>query len=218
MRCVHPQIRLKEDGFSLMELLVAMSMFAVVMLAILALLDTASNDAYNEQERGVSLTEISAQVEGVAQTLSSAYRVNGPTTTTGGSSDWMDVDVRLPITGGGQVEDRILIVCTVADAQTGYDECLQYKTAVPATGFTAGSVPSGVTGVPVIRYVLNETTKDPGDPVFQGLTDPQATGSRPSYGQVLVRTPGKGQRIQSSYTHQVVLNSGFYIRNLDFGK
>jgi type II secretory pathway pseudopilin PulG len=218
-------VRRDEFGYTLVELIIAMSMFLVVVMAVLSLFDSASRTANAEQERNVVLTQDAAAAANMAQVLRKAYLVNGPTgpALSTGTSSYMDVDVRLPVSGGGQADYRVLYTCDNADGSTGYYQCLQYTTAVPTTAFTAGQPPTGVTGASVLRYLLNDTASDPNDPVFKNLATPTNStpggfAVRPTYGTITARVAAKGQNPGSPYAHQIVLRDAFYMRQLDFGR
>lgn len=202
-------------GYTLVELLIAMSMFAVVLAAVMTLFDVASNDAYNEQERNISLLQQSAGVDRMARELREAYQVIGPTSAT--SSSYMDFLARV-VSGGTQTDEHIIYDCSQPDpTTTGLKECVRYVSSnLTSTG--AGTPPTGATSSVVVSRLLNGSSSDPNDPVFQSLSTPSSSGTRPTYGQIVIRTPSKGTRTQSNYTHQVVLNESFYMRQLDYGR
>lgn len=203
-------------GYTLIELLVAMSIFAVVVGAVMTMFDVASNDAYNEQERNVSLLEESAGVDRMARELREAYQVIGPTSAT--SSTYMDFLARL-VSNGVEADRRIIYDCSKADpTATGLKECVRYISPTVTGAMTPGSPPTDAKSGVVVSRLLNGSSSDPNEAVFQGLSTPSSSGSRPTYGQIVVKTPGKGSRTQSSYHHQVVLDESFYMRQLDYGR
>lgn len=206
-----------EAGFTLIELLVAMSMFAVVLTAVMTMFDVASNEAYNEQERNISVFEASSGVDRMARELREAYQVIGPTT--GTSSNYFDFLTRV-VSGGAEVDKRIIYDCTQSDpTTTGLKECVRYIGSATAPA-TPGVPPTGASSSVVVGRVLNNSASDPNDPVFTNLSNVSGSGSaaRPTFGQIVVKIPGKGTRKQSSYTYQNVLSDSFYIRQLDFGR
>ena len=199
-------------GYTLIELLAAMSMFTVVMLGIFTIYDTASRDAGNEGERSTALTEETTGVAGMVQLLRQAYKVNGPIGSA--TSNYMDVQVRLP----GSGDTRVIYNCAVADSSSGYDDCVRYEIAGScALPCSAGS-PGTATGVTVVKRVLNNTTSDPSDPVFTGLATPSTSGAQPTFGQITIKTPSSGELVKHIYNHQVVLSNSFWMRQLDFGR
>ena len=182
-------------GFSLIELLVAMTMFGVVLLAVFTIYDTATRDASAEAERGEAITEDSTGLASMVQEL--------------------DVMARLP----GSGDTRLFFNCAYSDPTSGYKDCVRY--ASPAsTAFTAGTAPTGVTGTIVVQRVANNTTADPSDPVFTNLSAPSGSGSQPTFGDAMIKSPSSGSLTASAsaYTHLVTLTDAFYMANLDFGR
>ena len=205
-------------GFTLVEALVALSMFIIVLIAVLGTAEFASRDASNEAERNVALTEVTTGVARIVADLRSAYKVNYPIPSETGSheSSKLDVLVRIPGTAAPQ---RVFYNCAYNEASGSYDECVRYQSAA-SIAFTAGQPPAGVTPLVIVPRVLNETTADATspDPVFKNLQTPSGVGAQPTSGEIVIHTPGRGQLSTSNFKHQVEIRDSFYLRNLDFGQ
>lgn len=197
-------------GFTLIEALVALSMFIVVLLAVFATADFGSKSANNEAERDEALGEVTTGVARIDSELRRAYKVNKPRGTS--ESGYMDILARLPVTGAV----RVFINCEYKPAGSTYDECVRYQQAASAT-YTAGEAPSGVTAQVLVPRVLNETKSEGSDKVFRGLSTPSGSGEEPTYGEIVIHTPSKGGLSTSYYTHQVEIRDAFYMRDLDYG-
>ena len=219
--------RLRESaGFTLVELLVAMSMFVIVATAVFAALEAATTTASNETERNEAISEVTTGVARMIAELQRAYKVIAPIKESEGSlsSSYMDVLVRIPETGNVQVVYECGREEEQSGKKTGYDECVRYQMSAAAT-FTPGVVPSGA-GVTALRKVvprvINETSGDASaagtDKVFTGLETPSGSGTEPTLGNVTIRTPGKGGLSTGNYKHQVVISNSFYLRQLDYGR
>ncbi len=184
----------------------AMSMFAVVLGSVLALLDVTSKGAANDQERSTAINEDTGALQLMIRELRQARSVVGPTS--GSTSNYMDVLVR---TAG--VNRRVLYRCDVAGAATGLQRCMRYE--FPAGSSAApGTFPVGAQSRVAIDRLINGTAADP---VFSDLSSPAGAASRPSYGQATIKTPGRGERT-TGYRHQVVLTDAFHVRNLDLAR
>ena len=127
----------KEDGFTLVEMLVSISMFLVVLAASTSFYFTASQTGANDNARGVAVNEETAGVARMAQDLAEAYQVNAPVGPT--SSDYMDVLVRVP----GLGDQRMFFTCAYADPTSGYNDCVLYQTS-SSVAYTPGVAPTGV--------------------------------------------------------------------------
>jgi prepilin-type N-terminal cleavage/methylation domain-containing protein len=219
-------VRAGEAGYTLIELMIAMSMFAVVLTAVLALWDTASNAGYNESERSTALARESSGLDRMLTDLRQAFQVNGPTASA--SSGWMDIVVRAPNGTGSQLDYRIIYDCTKTDpANSALRACYRYQSpwtpGTLASSITPGVPSAGASSSVVIPRVEDGTSSDANESVFSSLSKPQGSASAfgPTYGVVTIRTPSSGDRQafkSSNYNHDVVLTDSFYMRQLDFGR
>jgi len=205
---IHCRVR-GSAGFTLIELLIALSMFTFVLLAVMAAADFATKSARNETERNVAITEATTGAARMIADMRRAYKINFPELPTT-KSNVMDLDVR--VAGSGL--KRIFYDCAYKESST-YNECVRYESSV--VGGTAGTAPAGVTPQAVIRRVLNETSSDKEDPVFQTLATPSGSGKQPTSVEIVLHIAGKGELSTSSYKHQLQITNSFYLPNLDFG-
>lgn len=201
-----------QRGFTLLEALIAMSMFIVVLLAVFASAEFATKDSNNETERNLALSETTTGAARLVAELRRAYRILYPEGSTNATSDEIDFWEHIPEVGARQV----LIRCNYKPSGSSYDECVRYQFPT-ATLFTPGAAPSGIPAEVMVQRVLNETSSDPRDPVFQALSYPEEA-EFPTYGELVIHTPGKGGLTTSNYSHQVEIRNSFFIRNLEFGK
>ena len=193
-------------------------MFIVVLLAVFAAAESATRNASNEAERNEALSEETTGISRMITDLRGAYQVNYPTHAKGSektalTSDKIDVLARLRGVGAR----RVFISCEYKEPNTSYDECVLYESS-ETTGFTAGTAPSGVSPQVLVPRVLNETSEDSGDPVFQAMYTPSEAGGQPTYGEIVIHTPSKGSLSGGVYKHQVELRDSFYLHNLDYGE
>lgn len=201
-----------QGGFTLIEALVAMSMFVVVLFAVFASAEFATRDSSNETERNVALSEETTGAARIVSELRRAYIFVYPEGSSHTTSSEVDFDEHIAEVGNKQV----LINCAYKPTGSTYDECVRYQYPT-TTAFTAGSAPSGITGEVIVPRVLNETSADSSDPVFKALTYP-ASAKFPTYGEIAIHTPSKGGLNTSNYSHQVVIADSFFLRDLEFGK
>ena len=210
-----------EAGFTLVEMLVTIMVLGLVLTAVLSLLDSGGKTAYNDQERNTSLDEQTIAIHRMVLELRQAYAINGPALPSAGasiSSNYLDADIVI-----GGTPYRVIYDCSNTVLATGKQQCVRYQSAAPsgAVSYT-GNPPSGATSTVIIPRLDNGTggvTGAGGDPVFTNVSDPSGAGggTRPTYAQVTVKTPGAGERLQG-YTHDVTLNDAIYMRNLDTGQ
>ena len=201
-----------DAGFTLIELLVAAAVLAVVLTAVLSLLDRSNVTAANDAERNVSLNEETNALHRMTQELRQAYQVLYPTS--GATTNKFDMLVRLT-RNGTSTELRVIYDCSNTVLSTGMQQCVRYEG--PASNLsTPGTPPAGFSQQVVVPRLLNGTASDP---VFSGLTNPNDSnwatdGNGPSYTQVTIKTPSKGERtIGSASTIQ--LNDSVYMPNTD---
>ena len=210
-----------EGGFTLVELLISISVLVVVLAAILALLETSSRTAYNDQERNTSVNEQATAIHRMVLELRQAYAVNGPSLPSGGasiSSNYLDVDIVIRGTAY-----RVIYDCSNTLLATGKQQCVRYQSPAPSGPVSyTGSPPLGATSTVIIPRLDNGTggvTGSGGDPVFNNVSDPSGAGggTRPTYAQVVIKTPGSGER-GSGYQYDLTLTDAVYMRNLDTGQ
>lgn len=199
-----------ERGFTLVELLVTISLLAVVLTAILSILDSTGTIITQDRERALAIPELERGLYRMTAELRQAYEVVGPVSPTT-QSNYMDIRVRRTTPGSTSVvKKRVLYLCDAASpTDTAYRACYRYETDA-ARSDPAGTTPAGVTGELVADRLTNGTS---GDPVFSGFSYPSGA-SRATYAKATVKAPSKGSR-KSGQRSTIVLDDGFYMRNLD---
>ena len=194
-----------ESGFTLMELLLTCGLFAVVLTAILGVLDVTSRAASKDQERSESLNEAAAGLRRMTTELRNAYRVLGPTGQQ--TSNYLDVLVREA--GGAQ---RVLYTCDNPLLGTPYRECIRFVSAVDSTQ-APGTIPFPANGDIVVRRITNGSSVDP---VFTSLRT-TGTGGQPVFGQATFKVPATGDQLPGNAASEV-FSGGFYMPNLTVGQ
>jgi type II secretory pathway pseudopilin PulG len=214
-----------EAGYTLIELLIAMSMFMVVLAAVMALWDTASNAGYNEGERNTALAEETTGLDRMVRDLRQAYHINGPAA--GQKSDWIDILERTTLGAAAQHDYRVIYDCSKTDpSNSAFHACYRYQSLWgPGMTLTAGVPPAaGVTSTIVVPRLLNGMACSGAvstDCIFTNLTNPQGSTYGPTYATLTIRTASRGERQpfkSSNYNHDVVLSESVYMRQLDFGR
>lgn len=199
--------RVDESGFTLVEVLVTCLLFALVLIAILSVLDVTSRHASKDQERSDSLNEAAAGLHRMSTELRNAYRVLGPTGQQ--TSNYMDVLVRRP---GGSAKSRVLYTCNNPLMGTPYRECLRFVSAATSTQ-PPGDIPFPADAEIVVKRITNGSSADP---VFTKLQT-SGSGGQPVYGQVTVKVPATGDQLPGNSASEV-FSDGFYIPNLAVGQ
>jgi hypothetical protein len=183
----------EEGGFALVELLVVTALLAVVLVAVLDVLDTAAQTVPRDVEWTHAVEEGRVGVARMVRELRQADTIRGATPNA----------VDFEITRGGQAR-RVMYSCDVAEAGTGRRRCTRVEAA------SGAALPAPATGAPVVARVLNGT---PEDPVFTYAPDAVA----PRYVTVRVRVPSTGERragaAGAAAGHAVVLSDGAFLRN-----
>lgn len=185
-----------DAGFSLIELLVTITMLVVLLGAASTVLVGVQRQSPNDVERTRMVGAAEAGLARMDRELRGGYAPSGaPLPTTSGNV--MDLIV------GSQ---RVRYDCTVSSAAyPGYQQCVRYA----STNLTS---PPSTNGLIVIDGVSNdETSTDAGyTPVFT-----PNSSTTPTYYSVEIQVPAKGQRTGTiaTYTYQVTLTDGLYMRN-----
>jgi type II secretory pathway pseudopilin PulG len=198
-----------ESGFSLIETLVATSMFLVIMLATLSLFDTSQKTAASNLARSAAVRDASVGLQAMDHELRGSYEVVGPLISakaalSTATSNYLDVYVR-----NNTGHYRVLYDCTVASPTLkGARACTRY------TGLTgaADTVPGGSKGAVTVDHLLNGTS---GEAVFT-LTYP-AGATRPDYASVVVKVPAKSERAIGDPS-TVELTDGVYMASLNLSQ
>lgn len=191
-----------QSGFTLIELLVAASLLAVILVALLAPLTTVDHLYPQDVAWSQQVSAGQAGLQRMADDLRQATDILGATSNS----------VYFEATLGGQ-QLQVYYECDIAATASStnpyeqtYDQCRGVTAAVGAT------LPAISTGDLIVDHVLNNTTYDPNDPVF--TYSPNSLN--PTYVQIKLVLPSRGS-LNTTTTHNIVLNDGAYLHNLNFG-
>jgi hypothetical protein len=176
-----------EAGYGLVELMVVASLMIVVLGAILALGETTQRIAPKERERAHVIREAQVGMHRMTRELRHAYQALPTVAAPTVTGSTMQASV-LAANGGTRT---VRYDCDEAHpTDQAYTQCLRH--VLSGGTWTGGQV--------VIDRVLNGTT------VFS-LTPPDYVGAR-------VEVAARGS-LKDGYDHRVILDDGFYMRNLD---
>jgi type II secretory pathway pseudopilin PulG len=177
-----------QSGTTLIELLMVSALLAVVLGAILGLLDNSSRQAPKDQERAHAIADVQVGLDRMVRELRQAYQLR--------SFDAVKIDADAKIQGRDR---RLVYQCDVPHpTRANTRRCVRYEIA------TDGSqTPQEV----VIDRVLNGTAANP---VF---TYPPGSPLAHYYVAVKMEVPAAGD-LAEGFQHKVVLDDGFYLRNL----
>jgi prepilin-type N-terminal cleavage/methylation domain-containing protein len=179
----------QESGFSLIELMVAITLSGVVLGIAFTGLASTARTAPKETERAKAISEAQVGLARMVRELRQAYDLVSPVT-----SDKMHVKVRL----GGQNREIVYSCEEPHPTLTGLYRCLRWE----VTGGVAG--PKEV----VIDRLLNGPTAAIADRPFHTTQPAGAT----TYVKATVWASAKGETTDG-YKHKIVLNDGFFMRN-----
>ena len=237
--------RAGEHGFTLVELLVAMSVVAVLLTPTVLLINTAQNHAAGDISRSDTVQYATVGLREMDQELRQAYAIQYPTSTNNASPSCpegttgaaagvqtcnvIDVLARLTSPGFSGSDFEVRYDCSVASTTISGDQaCWRYLCSASAsTGATAACTPSSTTllsSTLVIDDLVNGTA---GDPVFSlcypavSTTTTCTTGSpRPTSAMVTIKLPSTGTQATNDGGDPAVidLTDGVYFPDLDFGQ
>jgi type II secretory pathway pseudopilin PulG len=195
------QLWTEEAGFTLVELLITFVLMVVILVAISGVLVSAQRQAPNDVLRAQVIGQAQAGIAQMDRDLRAGWAPTGSSLPTS-ATNVMDLDV--PSSTYGTI--RVKYDCTVASvAYPGKHECVRYWSA------TTTSSPTTNAQLVIDDLSNDETTTDAGyTPVFT----PNSSTSPTEY-TVKIQLPAAGGRASSidSYTYQVTLTDGVYLRN-----
>ena len=180
----------EQPGFSLVELMVTVSLLIVVLTAILGLLDVTVRLAPKDEERTQVVREAQVGLARMVRELRQAHAVGSA------SGSFMDVTV---VAAGA--ERHVRYQCDVANPADALTTRCVRREGAPGGDLSAATAGDEV----VVDRVLN------GAAVF---TPP--SGLRPDYAEAKVRVPARGE-LSKGYEYSLVLDDGFHLRNLGAG-
>ena len=182
---------------SLIELMITVSLLALVLGAVLALMDAGASQLPKDQERAHAMREAQVGLDRMVRELRQSYFVRSTT------PNAMDVYVRL----NGQSR-HVHWTCNVRAPDTPenpYDQ--NYRRCIRREAGIFQPLPSIASGEVVVDRVVNGAT-----PVFEFTPNP----IRPTYVTVRLEVPARGGLIDG-FKHKVTFNDGFLLRNVTVG-
>jgi type IV pilus assembly protein PilW len=185
-----PSDRSGEAGFSLIELLTAISILVIILGAVLALADTTQRIAPRDNARADAIREAQVGLHAMTRQLRQAYELH--------SNDANNIDVSFLRNGTLR---RVRYECDQPHpTEAAYNRCVRYD-------IVGGSSPGG-------RVVIDRVMNGPaggGAGVFTYELNP---GGNVTYATASIEVPAKADR-REGHPHRVALYDGFYMRNLD---
>jgi prepilin-type N-terminal cleavage/methylation domain-containing protein len=191
------RVRGEEGGFTLIEVLVTVSLLAVVLGAALALSHTSGQVANKDIERAHSIEEVQNGIARMDRELRAATQLLTPAS--GASSNSIEFLMRVRPAGGGlRVSRRVRYQCDVTSpSEPTRRACYRYE------GDPAAS--PGGTGTLVVDGVVNGTSTEP---VFGANTT-----APPTFLSIHLRRSAAG-RLKNGYDYAIKLEHGVHLRNV----
>lgn len=202
-----------QQGFTLIEVLVATALSLIVFTAVLSALATSQHTQSRDQEWALVIQEGRTGLARMAREMRQAYSILED------SHSAIEFYARI---GGKSYEIRY--DCAKKETGTEYDSCVRQ-----AAEFVGSKAPSSLPekGATVVRYVTNqasvceaellEATQKSKECVFQEYTPNAIT---PDLVTIKVRLPASGTLKLAdalAYKHHIVLENGAYIRAMALG-
>jgi type II secretory pathway pseudopilin PulG len=179
-----------EAGYALTELLIVTSLLAIVLGAVLMIGESTQRIAPRESERAHVIREAQVGLHRMTRELREAHSLVALSTT--------KVDAWVPVTGGSQ--RRVSYECDRPHpTETDYTQCVRFDVAADGTQSN---------GQVIVDRVLNGTA-DSALKVFERGSTPAA-----DYVKATVEIAARGD-LKGGYPHRILLEDGFYMRNLD---
>jgi prepilin-type N-terminal cleavage/methylation domain-containing protein len=185
------RLRRQESGWTLIEMMMATALLAVILTAVLSLLDVTSKIAPKDQERAHDIREAQVGVYRMTRELRQAYSLV--------QTQPYLIEAHVHELGG---DHDVVYDCSGASVTVPtLGECIRYEMSGGAPG----------TSTVIIDRLINK----PGGGLPAVFTYTQNSG-KTTYVGAHIEVPSKGARKQG-YTYRIVLSDGFYLRNLNLG-
>ena len=183
-----PTLRSEQAGWTLVELLIVIALLAVVLTAILSLLDTSNKLSPQDQERGLAIREAQVGLHRMTVELRSAYALDS--TQPYYLSAWV-------YTRGAN--KHVAFDCSGTAANPNYGQCIR-------------TVLNGTAGQNAV--LVKQLANKPGSPGSAVFSYTPRSDGKVTYIGVHADVPVRSSQT-SRYTYTVPLNDGVYLRNLD---
>lgn len=192
-----------ESGYTLIEVLVACTLFAIVLSAVMAPLDFAGTQTPKNVEYAHAVATATSGLQRMIQEIRQAYRINAtngdPTSGVGSMIDFSAV-----INGTDEEIEYDCSVSTGSQYTTTYHRCV--RVSAPA----GSALPAISTGAVVVDRLTSPN-------VFTFLGPSGSPNSTyPTYVQANVGVPASGP-LKSGLSHTITLDNGTSIPNLQNG-
>lgn len=208
-----------ERGFTLIEMLITMSIFAVALIAVFGALSALTDNATGTEAYSAEVQDAQVGIARITHDLRTAYSIVSAEPNLIEFYQWVNVN---GVTQQGDVKYD----CSVPQPGTPYDECTRVQAIYPA------ALPDPTTGAPIVLRLVNGgvDTYCNSDAVFHYVSTASngSTGScteanavsaaiNPVFVEVRVLVPAKGELQGSltaaSFQHTTVLDGGATLRN-----
>ncbi|MHB8691116.1 MAG: PilW family protein [Solirubrobacteraceae bacterium] len=180
------------DGFTLVEMLISMSIFLTIIAAVMAALVVSQHTQIRDANYGT------AQQQAQSGLNSMVSQIRQATSIISTSPNSVELDVNLNGTSY-----HVLYECDVPQTGTTYNECVRVQALVGAT------LPSLSTGAVVVGNLINGTITSP---VFSFAPDPIA----PYYMTATIQVPASNAQT-IGLNHAISFSDGALMRNLTVG-
>lgn len=191
----------RADGFSLIELLISMSLLGIVLGTLIIPLTTAQREQQRDQNYATEQQDANFGLESMVAQIRQATSL----ITTGPN----EVEMNVTLSGAYLT---VFYACDVAQPGTSYRECIRLQTSQGSTLPSISANCSGTYSTNGCRVVLmNLTNGTTSNPVFSWGTDPNA----PDYMSATIAVPASGGQAYDSMSHTIVFSDGALMRNLE---
>jgi prepilin-type N-terminal cleavage/methylation domain-containing protein len=222
-----------EGGFTLIEVLISMSLALVILTATFALFITSQKDEQGLFSRADAVQTVNAGLREMDQDLRQAYQINFPlaaTTTNGcvassGTQPCNIIDVLSRLSG---TDYEIRYDCTVASTTVSGDTaCWRYLCSATATTPTSSSCLASSGTLISRREVIDDVSNPSTTPVFSlCYTATAATGAACAAGgtvtsaDVTIDSPAAGTLSTSAGGDRstIILSDGIFMPDLSYGQ
>jgi prepilin-type N-terminal cleavage/methylation domain-containing protein len=188
-----------QSGFSLIELLVASALLAIVLVATFQPLHTTARVQTRDVAWAEAVQDGRIGLQRLARELRQAYSIKGAAPNS--------VDFQIDL--GGQ-DLRVLYQCDVPYPSTPDNpHASSYRRCVRVQAVSGAAFPALSTGQVIIDRLLNGTATDPVFSYTPNTISPKFIGAK-------VKLPAR-RTLSEGLNHSIVFQQGAYLRNLNLG-
>jgi type II secretory pathway pseudopilin PulG len=180
------------DGFTLVEMLISISIFLTIGAAVMAALVVTQRTQIRDANYGAAQQQAQSGLDSMVSQIRQATSIIST------SPNSVELDVNLNGTAY-----HVLYQCDIPQAGGTYNECVRVQAAFGAT------LPSLSTGAVVVSNLINGTVANP---VFSFAPDPIA----PYYMTATIQVPASNAQA-IGLSHAISFSDGALMRNLTVG-